>query len=91
MDFVDDLGLIDHDIKLFRENKDKYWMERLDKDNTRMFVNAQLKGQSNNGENDQSINPVVYDPMNTQMHGGMPERKLLLVTPKKSKYNILQI
>ena len=32
MDFVDDLGLIDRDIKMFRENKSKYWMEKLNKD-----------------------------------------------------------
>ena len=85
MDFVDDLGLIDHDIKMFRENKDKYWMEKLNKDNTRMYVNTQLKGQSNGADSQESINPVQYDPMNTQVHGGMPERELLLISPKKSE------
>lgn len=84
MDFVDDLGLIDRDIKLFRENKSKYWMEKLNKDNTRMFVNAQLKGKSDGSHETQNVNPVEYDPMNTSFHG-VPERELLLVTPNKSE------
>lgn len=84
MDFVDDLGLIDRDIKLFRENKSKYWMEKLSKDNTRMFVNAQLKGKSETSQEDQNVNPVQYDAMNTEFHG-VPERELLLVQPQKGK------
>ena len=51
-----------------------------------MFVNTQLKGQSNGGDFEESINPVKYDPMNTQVHGGVPERELLLITPKKSEF-----
>lgn len=85
MDFVDDLGLIDRDIQLFRENKSKYWMEKLNKDNTRMFVNTQLKGKSEGSQGSENVNPVEYDPMNTQFHG-VPERELLLVQPKKSKF-----
>ena len=80
MDFVDDLELIDRDIRLFRENKHKFWMEKMQKDNGRMYVNTQLKGKTAAFEAD-SVNPVKYDPMNTQPHRGM-ERNLLLVPSK---------
>jgi len=89
MDFVDDLGLIDRDIKMFRNNKSKYWMEKLNKDNSRMFVNTQLKGKSDSSQDYDTVNPVVYDPMNvdpmnTQMHG-RPDRMLLMINPKKGR------
>ena len=82
MDFVDDLGLIDRDIRLFRENKNKFWMEKLTKDNNRLYVNTQLKGQSNSNSLE-AVNPVRYDPMNTDIHG-LPERELMLIPSKKS-------
>ena len=82
MDFVDDLGLIDRDIRLFRENKHKFWMQKMTKDNSRMFVNSQLKGQSSSFDAE-NMNPVKYDPMNTTSHGP-EERRLLLVSAPKS-------
>jgi len=95
MDFVDDLGLIDRDIKMFRENKSKYWMDKLTKDNTRMFVNTQLKGKSESSRDYENVNPVVYDPMNvdpmnTESHGRRRERMLLLTPTKKSKLFLLK-
>lgn len=82
MDFVDDLGLIDRDIRLFRENKHKFWMQKMTKDNSRMFVNSQLKGVSSSFDTE-NMNPVKYDPMNTTEHGPQ-ERELLLVSTPKS-------
>ena len=77
MDFVDDLNLIDHDIKNFRENKQKYWLEKMNKDNSRLYVNSQLKGQSESSGMHGGINSTEYKPYNR-------ERNLLQIVPNKT-------
>ena len=76
MDFTDDLGLIDRDITLFREDKAKYWMNKNQNDNNRMYVNSQLKSNYNEPENVNHVNPVNY-------HNSPIQRELKLVNSKK--------
>ena len=84
MDFTDDLSLIDKDIEQFRSNKDEYWLDKLSRDNERMYVNAQVKDESYAVDH-QTTNPVAYNPKysnpNSNVnYGSHEERNLLQVT-----------
>ena len=84
MDFTDDLSLIDKDIEQFRSNKDEYWLDKLSRDNERMYVNAQVKDDSYAVDH-QSTNPVVYNPKYSNPNSNVnysphQERNLLQVS-----------
>ena len=86
MDFTDDLSLIDRDIEQFRSNRDEYWLDKLHRDNARLYVNTQVKDESY-AEDNFVNNPVTYNPKyinpNTN-YDGRRERNLLQVTePRK--------
>lgn len=86
MDFTDDLSLIDHDIEQFRSNKEEYWLDKLHRDNSRLYVNTQVRDESHAAENFVK-NPVTYNPKyinpNTN-YNGRRERNLLQVSePRK--------
>ena len=86
MDFTDDLSLIDRDIEQFRSNRDEYWLDKLHRDNARMYVNTQVKEESHAADNFVN-NPVTYNPKyinpNTN-YDGRRERNLLQVSePRK--------
>ena len=86
MDFTDDLSLIDRDIEQFRSNRDEYWLDKLHRDNARMYVNTQVRDESHAADNFVN-NPVTYNPKyinpNTN-YDGRRERNLLQVSePRK--------